>query len=194
MISRIEHISIAVKDFDKATDFFQNILGAVPGVGAEDPSLKFYWRIFSLGDLSRLELIRETGKGSFLENFLKDKNAGGVHHITLQTSDIYKAKAVLDEKGIPYFGFSEHGDVWKELFIHPRDAFGILIQIAQLNPDDYIHESMKFSGPRRWAIRKTAKGCSLQVSHPGGGKVTLELSEGERKGLIEALGRVNSDK
>ena len=187
MISRIEHISLAVHDYDKAVHFFQGVLGAIPGVGAEDSHLKFYWQIFSLGDMSRLELIKPTGEGSFLDNFLKDKKDGGVHHITLQTPDIRKTKKYLEKENIPYFGFSELGDVWKELFIHPKDAFGILIQIAQLNPDDYLDASVKFNPPKKWSVQKTAKGCGLCFSHPGGGKVALELTDEERKALIKDL-------
>ena len=187
MISRIEHVSLAVNDYDKAVYFFQNILGAVPGVGAEDSHLKFYWQIFSLGDLSRLELIKPTGEGSFLENFLTDKKDGGVHHITLQTPDIRKVKEFLEKENIPYFGFNEFGDIWKELFIHPKDAFGILIQIAQLNPDDYLDESVKFTNSRRWFVERTIEGCRLCFSHPGGGKVELELTDKERKALIKDL-------
>jgi len=187
LISRIEHISIAVKDYDKAVDFFHNVLGAIPGVGAEDGNLKFYWQILSLGDLSRLELIKPTGEGSFLDNFLKNKENGGVHHITLQTPDIHKVRECLEKKNIPYFGFNEFGEVWKELFIHPKDAFGILIQIAQLNPDDYLDDSVKFSNLQRWSVHKTANGCMLDVSHPGGGKVELKLSDTERKALIKDL-------
>ena len=47
MISRIDHISIAVKDFKKARDFFTNILGAIPGSHGDDDGMKFYWEIFS---------------------------------------------------------------------------------------------------------------------------------------------------
>ena len=77
------------------------------------------WQIFSLGDLSRLEIISPTGEGSFLDGFLKDKE-GGVHHITLQTPDLREAMANLDKQGIPFFGYNEYpGGVWKGIFIHP---------------------------------------------------------------------------
>jgi methylmalonyl-CoA/ethylmalonyl-CoA epimerase len=187
LISRIEHISIAVKDYDKAVGFFQNVLGAIPGVGADDSSLKFYWQIFSLGDLSRLELIRPTDEGSFLDNFLKNKKDGAVHHITLQTPDIHKVIECLEKEDIPYFGFNDFGEAWKELFIHPKDAFGILLQIAQLKPDDYLDDSVKFSNSQRWAVHKTEDGCQLNLSHPGGGKVELKLTDIEKKALIKDL-------
>jgi len=42
MILRIDHVAIAVKDYDKAYNFFTRLLGAVPGSGAaecQDPWL-----------------------------------------------------------------------------------------------------------------------------------------------------------
>ncbi|RPI92113.1 MAG: hypothetical protein EHM32_09610, partial [Spirochaetales bacterium] len=80
MISRIDHVSIAVRDYEKAMRFFRDVLGVVQGAAAEDPGMKYVWRIFSLGDLTRLEILNPTGEGSFLDGFLKNRD-GGVHHI-----------------------------------------------------------------------------------------------------------------
>ena len=46
MISRIDHVSIAVNDYEKAFDFFHRVLGAVPGKEGEEGDLKFYYRVF----------------------------------------------------------------------------------------------------------------------------------------------------
>ena len=188
MISRVDHISIAVKDgdYDKAFSFFADILGAIPGASGEDPGMKYYWEILSLGDLSRVEIITPTGSGSFLDNFLKDKQ-GGVHHINLQTPDIQKAKEILEKNGIPYFGFHEYGPVWKELFIHPRDAFGVLIQIAQFNADDWISPSLRMPRHIRCLVEKSDNGACLQLAHPGGGKASFDLNRDEIKKLIKDL-------
>jgi extradiol dioxygenase family protein len=40
MISRIDHISIAVKDYPKALHFFKDILGAVTGAGSNQSEIK----------------------------------------------------------------------------------------------------------------------------------------------------------
>ncbi len=186
MISRIDHVSIAVKDYDGALRFFQDLLGVIPGVGAHDENMKYFWQIFSLGDLSRLELMTPGGEGSFLDNFLKERE-GGVHHITLETPDIRKAKEALEKKGIPCFGFQEYGDFWKELFIHPRDAFGVLIQIAEFRPDDWISETLRFEEGVRWSVSRVDTGCTLSLAHPGGGKVHVNLSPEEAKRLAEEL-------
>jgi methylmalonyl-CoA/ethylmalonyl-CoA epimerase len=191
MISRIDHVSIAVKDFNRARAFFETVFGALPGQGAKDDHLKYFWQIFSLGDLSRLELMEATGEGSFLNNFLASKQIGGVHHITLETPDIQHMMRHLEKNDIPFFGFSELGDAWKELFIHPRDAFGILIQIAQMSePDDYLGESVKHGHGKRWSVEKAGPEFILTLAHPGGGKVRLTLSREEIQAFINDLENV----
>lgn len=187
MISRIDHVSIAVRDREKAEHFFRDILGAVAGAGMGDPKTKFFWQIFSLGDLSRLEIISPTGEGSFLDGFLKNKE-GGVHHITLQTPDLRKAMAHLEKEGIPFFGYNEYpGGIWKEIFIHPRHAFGVLIQIAEFKASDWLSEKAKLPAETRWQIEKTKTGATVTFTHPGGGKVALDLDCGELKQLAASL-------
>lgn len=187
MILRIDHVSMAVRDYDKAERFFRTVLGIVPGVSATDPYTKYFWQLFSLGDLSRFELIRPTGPGSFLDNFLSDKQ-GGVHHITIQTSDIRKVKEHLEENGIPYFGYNEYpGSFWKELFIHPKHAFGVLIQIAEFEADDWLPDTVKLPAKKRWEVDHSEGGVRLSLSHPGGGTMKMELSRDEAQALLADL-------
>lgn len=186
MISRIDHVSIAVKDYDRAYRFFSRLLGAVPGAGMEDPNMKYVWQLFSLGDLSRLELMHPTGSGSFLDGFLS-KREGGVHHITLETPDIEKFRAFLEEEEIPYFGRADMGDIWKELFIHPRDAFGVLIQVAEFHPDDWLGDSEKMPPGQRFSVARNDDGCTVTVAHPGGGKVSIPLTASEARRLADEI-------
>ncbi len=186
MISRIDHVSLAVKDFEKAKNFFMEILGAIPCRNAEDDNLRYYWEIFSVGDLSRMELIKATGEGSFLDNFLESRT-NGAHHITVETPDLNQFRKKLEEKGVPYFGYREASGNWKELFIHPRDAFGILIQVAELNSDDWLSDAVKFPPDQRWEIEKTGDGANLILAHPGGGKARFPFSREEIQNLINDL-------
>jgi methylmalonyl-CoA/ethylmalonyl-CoA epimerase len=191
MISRIDHVSVAVKDPDKAFLFFQKILGAVPGASSIDNRLRYRWQIFSMGDLSRLEILSPTEKGGFLDGFLEKKD-GGVHHITLQTPDIRAAVQQLDKHGIPYFGYNEYTDAyWKEIFIHPKDAFGVLIQISEFHADDWLARSQKFPEGRRWSVEKNKDGCTLYISPPGGGKAKIELTTIEALRLADDLRKIN---
>ena len=186
MIARIDHVAIAVRDYDRAYRFFTILLGAVPGTSSSVDSMKYLWQNFSLGDLSRLELLTATGPGSFLNGFLARKD-GGVHHITMQTPDIKKAAAELELNGIPYFGYQEYGDAWKELFIHPKDAFGVLIQIAEFTADDWLAQSVKMPGGKKFEVSKKKGSCDLTFSHPGGGTVTMTLNAEEMGRLAKEL-------
>lgn len=186
MILRIDHISIAVKDFNSSEKFFSELLGLVPGGTGRDSGSGFSWKIYSSGDLSRFELIAPEKNGSFLDGFFKSRD-GGVHHITFQVDDIYKTKTELDKKGIPYFGFNDRYSNWKELFIHPRDAFGVLIQLAEFSPEEWIDESLNMRGGKKWFVEKMGDSTKLSFAHPGGGKVDIELSEDEIDQLVMDL-------
>ena len=185
MIERIDHISLAVKDIEKAKEFFCGVLGLVPCAWSVLEDLKYFGQVFSAGDLTRVEMITPTGSGSFLDKFLAERE--GVHHICFQTLDIARAKEYLDEKGIPTFGYNDDYEDWKELFIHPRDAFGVLIQIAQFNPEEFLVEPLRFLAGVKWEISPSPDGVTLTTAHTGGGKSKLELTKDEARQLGEEL-------
>lgn len=189
MITRIDHVSLAVQDYEGAVEFFTKILGAVSQYNGTDNNLKYYWETFALGDLSRFEIIKPTGKGSFLENFLKDKE-GGIHHLVLQTPDIGMTREILEKNDIPYFGFQNYGDRWKELFIHPKDAFGVLLQIAEFKASDWLSPSYSMPEDKKWSVERNNKKYNFTFAHPGGGKVKLSLDREEINKLIEDLNKL----
>lgn len=187
MILRIDHVAIAVKDHEQAAAFFVNILGALPGSRYEAKDRKFYWQTLALGDLSRLEIISPSGEGSFLDGFLKTRE-GGFHHITLQTPDLSAMIAHLEAHHIPYFGRHEYPDgTWKEVFIHPRDAFGVLIQISEFDAEFCMIPEAKLPPGKRWQLEKQSNGYSLVCAHPGGGKVALSFTRDELKMLSDEM-------
>jgi len=189
MILRIDHVSIAVRDYKKADAFFTKLLNIIPGGAGKDESSKYFFQVYSAGDLSRLELIAPTGDKSFLDNFLKERE-GGVHHITFQVPDIKAARRYLETENIPYFGYNDKCENWKELFIHPSAAFGVLIQFAEFNPHEWINESETVKGNNQWEIRKEGNKALFSLLHPGGGKAETCLSGDEIDLLIDDLLKV----
>lgn len=189
MILRIDHVSLAVKDYEGAVEFLTKILGAVSQYNGTDNNLKYYWETFALGDLSRFEIIKPTGKGSFLENFLKEKE-GGIHHLVLQTPDIEMTREILEKNDIPYFGFQNYDDRWKELFIHPKDAFGVLLQIAEFKASDWLSPSYSMPEDKKWSVERNNRKYNLTFAHPGGGKLKLNLDKEEINKLIEDLNKI----
>jgi len=185
MISRIDHVSLAVKNYEKAVEFFTKILGAIPQTNGDDNSLNYFWQIFALGDLSRLEIIKPIDDESYLKNFLTKKEEGGLHHITLQTPDIIKMKEFLDNNNILYFGYRA-SDNWKELFIHPKDAFGVLLQIAEFEADDWLTTPHKMI-EKKWELMEEKGHYNLNFRHPGGGQMKIGMKKEEIEQLIGDL-------
>ena len=138
MIRRIDHVSIAVRDQAKAKAFFIDVLGGKNLFEAPVPSQKYRWTTIELGTSCFIELIDPLEKDGFVQKFL-DHRGEGPHHITIQVNDIQEVHRKLEDNGIPTFGLAEPFPGWKEMYIHPKHAFGTLIQFAEFRPLDWIN-------------------------------------------------------
>jgi len=139
-IKRIERIALAVEDLDAAQAFFEQWFGAVfhPEEVIEDMGIRY--RPFDIGE-SRMELLQATREDSPVARFLKKHGGPGVHHITFEVDDLDAAIAELERRGgrIAYRhtyadGVTFEGYIWREAFVHPKDAFGVLIHLAEKKP------------------------------------------------------------
>lgn len=197
-IRRIDHISIAVRDLEKAKAFFIGILGGRELFAAPVAAQKFRWTTLELGTSCFIELIDPLEKDGFLHRFLETRGEG-LHHITIQVDDIRRLHGILEEKGIPTFGFAEPFPAWKEFYIHPKNAFGTLIQFAQFNPLDwvapgYVPPSYKeFAPPKEIETGKekievrrseTESGTEIEIR---AGKETVRIPADRLNELISAL-------
>ena len=98
------------------------------------------YRPFDIGE-SKMELLEPTRDDSPVAKFLKKNGGPGVHHITFEVDDLDAAIAELEQRGgrIAYRhtygeGVTFEGKVWREAFVHPKDAFGVLIHLAEKKP------------------------------------------------------------
>jgi hypothetical protein len=72
--------------------------------------------------------VDRTDEGHFLVCFLRRHGEG---HITLKVSDIEAAAARADRMGFDVVGLNLEHEWWKEAFVHPHSANGLLIQLAE---------------------------------------------------------------
>ena len=136
-VKRIERVALAVESLDEAQAFFERWFGAEfhPEEHIEDMGIRY--RPFEIGE-SRMELLQATREDSPVAKFIKRNGGPGVHHITYEVDDLDAAIADLERRGgrIAYRhtyepGVTFEGCVWREAFIHPKDAFGVLIHLAE---------------------------------------------------------------
>ncbi len=132
--AQLDHIAVAVRDIRASMRVFQDALGAAFLFGGDVPGQAFRWAQFRFPHGGKIELVTPLGDG-FVQRFL-DARGEGVHHVTLKTPDIHRSIAHLEATGVTPINVSVEGEHWKEAFIHPRDAHGVLVQVAQASWDD----------------------------------------------------------
>lgn len=128
---KIEHIGIAVKDIEEASDLFSSLLDTskykVETVDSEGVETAF----FKIGE-SKIELLQATTPDSPIAKFI-DKRGEGVHHIAFEVENIQKEMARLENEGFTLINKEPHKGADNKLvcFLHPKSANGVLIELCQ---------------------------------------------------------------
>ena len=131
MITRLDHIAIAVTDLNAAIQRFAADFGLTLS-GTEDvPSAQTATAFFPI-EGTRIELIHPMdGKGP-VQAFL-DKRGGGLHHVCFESDNIEEDMQRLREKGYRLLSDTPqpgaHGT--RVVFVHPRSTGGVLIELAE---------------------------------------------------------------
>jgi methylmalonyl-CoA/ethylmalonyl-CoA epimerase len=127
--ARFDHFAIATPRIRDALPLWRDALGGRFTIGADNAEIG--WRTVRLefNRASCVELIEPLGGSTFLDSFLRRNPGGGLHHVTFLVADIEAAHAHLSARGYQPFGAD---DQWYQLFVHPRLAGGVLLQL--MNP------------------------------------------------------------
>lgn len=132
MLTKINHIGIAVTSLDESLPFYRDSL-TMPFAGIEEVAeQKVRVAMLQVGE-SKIELLEPTSPDSPVAKFL-DKNGPGIHHLAYEVDDIEEAIAELKAKGcrmideVPRNG--AHGT--RIAFIHPKSSNGVLTELCQL--------------------------------------------------------------
>jgi methylmalonyl-CoA/ethylmalonyl-CoA epimerase len=128
--AQVDHVAVAVRSVNAARPLFVDALGGDFLFAGENRSQGFRWAQFRFPHGGKIELVTPIDGGGFVQRFL-DRRGEGVHHVTFKVPDIHASVAHLRAQGIRLMRVSTDHPNWKEAFIHPRDAHGVLIQIAQ---------------------------------------------------------------
>ena len=130
-IKRIDHVAIAAESIDERVRFLSELFGMKPGPRYDNPQDGYNGVELTIpGSDTKWEVIEPAGENSFVTRFLGQRGPG-LHHVTFEVTDIEAAAKVLRERGIEPVGMRVEGAWNKELFIHPRDTGGVLIQLYQ---------------------------------------------------------------
>lgn len=133
MITRLNHIAIAVKDLADAAKRFGGTLGAKVSEPVALPNHGVRIAFVELANTT-IELIEPLGDDSPIANFLAKHKDGAIHHLCFEVEDIFFAKDKLIEEGARILGDGSpkqgaHGK--PVLFLSPKDFCGVLIELEE---------------------------------------------------------------
>ncbi|KAK0425488.1 hypothetical protein QR680_009233 [Steinernema hermaphroditum] len=131
LLGRLNHVAMATRDIEKATQFYRN-LGARVSEPVPQEEHGVYTVFIELPN-SKIELLGEYGPRSPIKAFLDKNKNGGIHHICIEVRNIDEAiKTVKDLKIRALSETSKIGAHGKPvIFLHPKDCGGVLIELEQ---------------------------------------------------------------
>ena len=131
MLSKINHIGVAVKSLEESLPFYRDHLGmSFAGIETVDEQ-KVRVAMLQVGE-SKIELLEPTSEESPVGKFL-EKNGPGIHHIAYEVEDIEAAIASLTAEGVrmidqvPRCGAHDT----RIAFLHPKSSAGVLTELCQ---------------------------------------------------------------
>lgn len=131
MITALDHIAIAVPDFEKAIKRFRQDFG-LSLEGTEDVEAAKTSTAFFPLPATNIELVHPLRGEGPIAKYL-EKRPGGLHHLCFRSDNIEADVARLREKGYQFLADEPspgaHGS--QVIFIHPRSCDGVLIEINQ---------------------------------------------------------------
>ena len=131
MITKIDHIGIAVCSLEKSISYYEQALGLKCEHREVVESQKVSTAFFHAGEV-HIELLEPTSPESPIAKFLEKNPAGGVHHIAFATTDLpsqLKQASAAGVKLIHEVPFE--GAAGKMVaFLHPKFTYGVLTELC----------------------------------------------------------------
>ena len=130
MTAVLDHLAIGTPTLTDGWELFGGVLGGTWVYGDYSPG--YWWGQLRFAAGPKIELLTPSSgpDAAFLERFLAVHGAGP-HHFNFIVTDIGRTLERIRDFGIEPIGVNLDNPNWKEAFLHPGSAHGIVIQVAQ---------------------------------------------------------------
>jgi methylmalonyl-CoA/ethylmalonyl-CoA epimerase len=147
-IVRLQHIGIVVKDFTKAWNRFDQILGMRTRDFRNDQSkgMQHDARVL-LGDGCWIHVVFNWNPETRVYRFLEEQGEG-LEHIAIETDDIEKDVERLRDQNIPIFedNIFDANDGY-EAFVYPENGIGFTVELIQPHASSWNYPDASRSKP-----------------------------------------------
>jgi methylmalonyl-CoA/ethylmalonyl-CoA epimerase len=129
-----DHIAVGVADPASLTPLLVGEFGGAPY--SAGPGIGFVWFQYRFRGGGLLEVLEPDGPSDgFMHRFVGARGAG-VHHVTFKVPEHAAALDRAERLGFEIVGLRNSDPGWKEAFLHPRQAQGIVVQIVEAAGDE----------------------------------------------------------
>jgi methylmalonyl-CoA/ethylmalonyl-CoA epimerase len=133
MLTRIDHVGLAVHDLDTAIAFYEKTFGmrVVHQEVNEEQGVRE--AMLAVGDSgSCIQLLAPLSPESTIAKFL-DRHGEGIQQVAYGVDDIDAASAQLRSRGVRLlYDEPRRGTAGSRVnFVHPKDAGGVLVELVQ---------------------------------------------------------------
>jgi methylmalonyl-CoA/ethylmalonyl-CoA epimerase len=128
-----DHACVAAPRIRDLLPLYHDILAGRCIGGWDVPRVGFRALQLEYGDGSRFELMEPLRGSTFLDSFFA--RGGGLHHVTFKVADVLRAARAVEASGYRITGLHLDDPDWREVFVHPRSAQGVLVQLAEVPAD-----------------------------------------------------------
>jgi methylmalonyl-CoA/ethylmalonyl-CoA epimerase len=128
LIKKFNHVGIAVKNLDRAVQFFEETYGAELVWRKKFNDLKLESAFISIGE-AQFELSASLESQSVIDKFIESRGEG-IHHVSLEVDQFDQVIEEIKAKGLRVISEADTED-FKAAFIHPQSSFGVLTEIIQ---------------------------------------------------------------
>ena len=131
MVSKVDHIGIAVESLEETLKFYQEVLGLELHGTEVVEEQKVKVAFLPVGD-TEVELLESTEKDGPIAKFI-EKKGQGIQHIAFRVENIEEAIEEMKNKGIrmidekPRYGAGGA----KIAFCHPKSTNGVLVELCE---------------------------------------------------------------
>ncbi len=133
MITKIDHVGIAVPDLDAALAFFEAAFGAKAEhiETNEEQGVKEAMVVIGQGE-SRIQLLAPLSESSTIAKFI-DRSGPGLQQLAYTVDDLDATCAHLRSQGIRLlYDTPKRGTLDSRVnFVHPKDAGGVLVELVE---------------------------------------------------------------
>ncbi len=174
---RFDHIAIAMARMADAPAVLVGELGGLPEAGGW--SGDFRWGCWRFDGGGRIEIIEPAGGDGFLHRFLA-RRGPGIHHVTFTVPSLRAACDRAQAHGYQVVGYDDSDPEWATAYLHPKQALGIVVQLAQSSAKGEPRPWVAPPGPTNPPPPVTVLGLRMRAHSPERARVQWEsVLEGE---------------